>query len=675
MTFLGPLWLAALALAALPVLVHLAFRLRSRRLSLPSLLLFHRLAPRLQARKRLRDRLVLLLRAVLLALVALALARPLLGGLGGGGNAALALVIDNSASMAASARRDGSTRLALACEGAAALLAAMGAGDRAAVLPAVQDGSRDDADRLLGDRARLRSVLDGLRPTEAACSPARALARAAALLAGSSLPRREIHLFTDCQEHEWGVEAGVELPPGVRVLVHRIPGDPPEPDAALVDLRLPGRSVVAGRPLPVRVSLANPGRREAVVTVRLEDDAGQVRSVQVTVPAQGRSELPLALPAPAPGEHWLQVRLSGDALPSDDSGFLAFTSVPPRTVLLLGRRAQFGALPLALAPAADGSLSGLLVQPVEAATLAAALAAKPGPALVCASFPDLTALPWQAVNALRTWVGAGGRLLAQPASAEDRSAPPDWCQVRLEGRLDQAAGVPLLALDPGHRAWRDLVGPDGAVALDARAFKASFLGGSGGLLGSAEGRALLVERPHGRGAVLVSGLAWQRPASDLPLSPAFLAFAQGLALPPSEAADPALLAGEALRLALPGDAQLQVRAVAGTGYAWRGPVSALPPPARAGIYLLEGPRLRQVIAVRAHPGEAAPARVEGGRLPALGGGPQQVMTFSDGAGLVAAWRSQASGFAGWPWLLLLALVVFATEGWLANKPLVAGKPA
>src|SRR3954462_676298 len=109
------MWLWFMPLAALPVVFHLAYRMRRKRVTFPSLVFFQRLEPRLQARRRLRDLLVLLLRCLGIVFVLLALARPLWQGWGGGGAAAIALVIDNSASMAAPAASGGDakqTRLA-----------------------------------------------------------------------------------------------------------------------------------------------------------------------------------------------------------------------------------------------------------------------------------------------------------------------------------------------------------------------------------------------------------------------------------------------------------------------------------------------------------------------------------------------------------------------------------
>ena len=97
MTFLHPLLLAGLAAVAVPILIHLLLRERPRPrpwAAMRWLLAAHREASR---RWRLTNLLLLLLRCLAVALLALAVARPALPGLGGGAH--LVIIVDRSASM------------------------------------------------------------------------------------------------------------------------------------------------------------------------------------------------------------------------------------------------------------------------------------------------------------------------------------------------------------------------------------------------------------------------------------------------------------------------------------------------------------------------------------------------------------------------------------------------
>ena len=101
---LNPLFLSLLPLAALPVAFHLFFRLKRQTRPFPTLMFFHRLDPKLNARRRLREWLILLLRTLLILFLLLALARPVWFGIGKQGTVAVALVIDNSGSMTGTVR-------------------------------------------------------------------------------------------------------------------------------------------------------------------------------------------------------------------------------------------------------------------------------------------------------------------------------------------------------------------------------------------------------------------------------------------------------------------------------------------------------------------------------------------------------------------------------------------
>ena len=88
---------------ALPIIFHLFYRLRRQVREFPSLMFFLRIDPRLSAKRKIHEWLILILRCLFLALLLLALLRPILGNRGSGENVARLVLIDNSGSMAAAA--------------------------------------------------------------------------------------------------------------------------------------------------------------------------------------------------------------------------------------------------------------------------------------------------------------------------------------------------------------------------------------------------------------------------------------------------------------------------------------------------------------------------------------------------------------------------------------------
>src|SRR5438876_12199219 len=77
MTFLAPVFLAGLAALAIPLLVHLIQRERKRVVEFPSLMFLRRIPYQSVRRRRLRNWLLLALRAAALTLIVAAFARPL----------------------------------------------------------------------------------------------------------------------------------------------------------------------------------------------------------------------------------------------------------------------------------------------------------------------------------------------------------------------------------------------------------------------------------------------------------------------------------------------------------------------------------------------------------------------------------------------------------------------
>jgi hypothetical protein len=691
LTLLSPLWAWALPLAGLPVVFHFAWRRRRKRLVLPSLMFFQQIEPRLQARSRLREILVLILRTLLLLAAILALSHPLWQGVGGGGSAAVALVIDDSASMGGPvpAGKAGSdaTRLGLAVDAATALVSALRSGDRAAIVLTVPDPLLPPPE-LTGDRDRLRALLARIRPTQGGSSPGAALATATTLLAAATSPRRDIPIFSDCQAHDWGATGTpTTLPPGTVVTMHRVPAQAAQPDAAVAGVDVGGRAVLSGRPVPLRISLENPGAIDAAVTLSAVDDAGHQQSQAVTVPAHAHRDLPIVLPPSTPGRHWARVWLDGDRFAGDDEAFVAWTTAGRRAVLMVGGARDFGVLPLALAPVPDGSLSGLVPRPCPADALAAALAvADNRPALVVLTWPAAAGLDGGANAALAAYLAHGGRALLVPPAHDPSggAALPAWCGADAEKTEEKAAGNGLAVLDPGDALFRDLVGPDGNVAMGApRAFAAIPLHAADAtthaLLGLADGRPLIVsQRIAGTeggadGVVFTSGLAFSPRWSTLPLSPTFLALAQGFALAaPGDDGVQRLIAGGAAHLppALAGDTVVQVRTVAGAALDWRGPAATLPPFARAGIYTVAavtGTNAADVtIAVRSDPGEGDPVMLDRERVPALAGVTSTSDDLTSPEALVRSWQLARTGLDLLPWLVALAGLALAIEGFIAN---------
>ena len=218
----NPLFLWLLPLAGVPVLFHLFLKLKKKQVLFSSLMFFNLIDPKLSARRKIREWLVLILRMLLIVFLLLAMARPVWRGSGPGGPVALVIVVDNSGSMGAPGR-DGRPKLAASLDAAAALLSGLNSRDLAGIVLTVEDPAATLPDGLVSDKAALKSALAKIEETEATGSVAGALQRALTLLDTTSAASLELHILSDLQNTEWNIlpAAPIALPTGTRLRVHQ----------------------------------------------------------------------------------------------------------------------------------------------------------------------------------------------------------------------------------------------------------------------------------------------------------------------------------------------------------------------------------------------------------------------------------------------------------------------
>ncbi len=675
MTFLAPLMLWLLPLGLLPVVFHLFFRVRRRPRPFSSLLFFLAADPRLSARRRIREWLLLALRCLLLLSLLLALARPVRRGRGRGG-VSLVAVIDNSASMQA-AGPAGESRLARAVA-AATLLCEDGTVSAAALATTVPDAPAAMPPGLTADRARLRAALGSIRTTHASGEPLRTLQAAIGTLRGAIRNFGEVHVFTDFQAVEWEPVFGeLSLPPGIALLMHDV-GDDDDlaGSVSLEALAPPTRPLLAGRPWKVRVRLRNAADADAEVMLNVQTgtSGGQYREA-IKVPARGEREMAVTLPAPAAGEQRVHAWLEGRAAGAASVAWLAIPASEGVEALLVGGAAPHGLLAPALAPDDDGALTGLRVGSVPPEDLAGRLAQAPRPALVATTAEQLSRADVAAP--LQAFLMEGGQALVAPQAGATAPPPslPDWCGMRWDDEFRDESGAEWRVLEADDTLWDELRAADGApLWRGIRVFRAHPLlaDGVAALAGLDARRVLLARRNVGRGSLVVSGVAWDPAWSSLPHKASFVAFAQGLALAgvggftgeQGIAGRP--LAGIAAREtdAPPPDAAIEVLAREGDQGRWQMTPSEARLPARAGIYqLTQGTAVRQM-AVCGDPRESVPRRVRGDNVPALAAVPHQVIRAGSATARQQAVLRLRRGRSLFAPLLLLAITSMLGELWV-----------
>ena len=433
MTFLEGAFLAGLAAAAIPIILHLLNRRKAKVVIFPSLRFLREVESRTARRSRLVERCVLILRVLTLAFLALALARPVFQS-GPRGRASRVYVIDNSMSMGA--RAAGTTALDRSLLLARSLVERMDPGDRGAVLAV--HGDPDGAPALTESRRDLEKDLDAVHLTYRASPLLGAVERALKLLEKETDPVREVCLFSDVQASAFDGAGSVSIPEGMRVLILR-PERPAEPNVTVsrTDVIGDGR----GKRW-VRASLSCSDPTESLARVRFSVGGKPVAERAARVPGGGEAPVSFAVPELPEGLHRAEIRTSEDALLEDNSVELCLAAPEAVNVLVL-RAKPDGAFYVLRALASGGARDGRLKVRVADAAGLLTEDLSPVDVIVVAEPVRLEA---KAAEAVRKFVIEGGGLLLAAGAAElsyvDALASRDVSPVEL-GEIAKAEREPF----------------------------------------------------------------------------------------------------------------------------------------------------------------------------------------------------------------------------------------
>ncbi len=478
--FTNPLLLPGVLLAGAPVVIHLLSRQRASEIPFPSLRFLRLTAERTARRRRLEEVILLLLRALALAVVSLALARPVISGQAGGwggGAVSSVVLLDNTLSMHQEAA--GRPALARAAEAARQVLAGLPAGSRWALwLPSGQP--EDDPLRAVRARPDVaqKEALEGVSGTAAHGDLSTLVRQAAERLREETTAGRELVVLTDGQTAAWEkldeAVAAVGRGSEIRTFVYAAEGAG-KPNVAVESVHLQCRAPLKGEALTVEALLRGYGPRPFNVTMTLYMGGALAARQRVVVPAAGLTAVRFTVPLGQAG--WLEgmVRIDADACVRDNAGFFALEVRDAIRVLLVdGNRSRLKRtrashyLAAALAPLGAGPIRPRTIRP-------AALAREDLGRVDVLFLTDVGRLSEEAVARLKIYVRAGGVLVLIPGEAV---RPAVWNRLlgaetdTLGGLLPTALGAAQdlsgaggrgLALAPGE-AGHPLLAPFAAVA-------------------------------------------------------------------------------------------------------------------------------------------------------------------------------------------------------------------
>jgi len=523
--FLVPAFLAGLVALAVPLLLHLRNKDRDRPLRFPSLMFLQKLPIRTEQRQRITDWPLLLLRAAVLALLALAFARPVLTSRSAASADAQAgatvILLDRSQSMG----YEGVWARAL--DSARAIVNRQGTGDRVALV--AYDDAAEVVQRLTTDKAAVLGALQAIKPLPRGTRLAPALRTGRQVLLDAPFADAELVVVSDLQRASASGIAGVELPTGVRV---RGVAVGPERWSNSVLRTLDARRVASGdrTQLAVKARVFTRGDTASRnVSASLSVNGREANSKSVALAPDGETVITFD-PVPAPdGPVTVRVALTPDQLAADDT----LVAVVPRD----------DALRVSLVASGDVRANetlfferALAIGQAPAVRVDRMPAAPSGEGLARAAvlvFWD--ALP-PASESLTQWVEQGGGLVvvAGRRVATARQSVASFMPAEVDGSADRLSdrGGSLRELRMEHpllAPFRDV--PEALRAVRSLRYpRLTPATGSDVVARFDDGLPAVVEQRMGAGRVVMLALPLDNLLGDFPVQPAYLPFVRQLML-------------------------------------------------------------------------------------------------------------------------------------------------
>jgi hypothetical protein len=565
----NPAMLGWLAVAAVPILIHLLSRRRYREMPWAAMEYLLAAAQRQTRRLLIQQWLLLAIRTLLVALVVLAVAEPYTQRAGSaiapGGHTHRVLVLDGSYSMAY--RPTDKTRFQRAKELARQIVEASPQGD-AFTLVLMSTPPRVVVTTPALEPAEIIREIENLRlPHVAADLPAtiKAIRQVVdrARRENARLDRHEVYFFTDLQRVTWAPklpEAAAaafwdetnELAQTAALLVIDL-GQPLAENLAVTSLRAIDPLMTVGRGVQFEAELRNfGGQARTSQPVELLVDRRRIEQTEVDIAPNGTASVRFAHRFDAPADHAIEVRAPGDALDVDNHRFLAAPVRQAIRVLCVdgrpsGRpfRGAADYLAVALAPQSPRAEHGLVQADVAAE---GAVMDRNLGAYDCVFLCNVAQFTASEARVLDAYLQSGGNLvlfLGDRVSAdrynrelggagEGRATRPHILPARLGAVVDRPP-TPLDPLGYRHPIVQAFRGRGEASLLRTPIFKYYKLtlpegGRATTVLAAANGDPLIVEGPVHRGHVVLvatsADLGVDPPWNGLPVWPSFVPLVQ-----------------------------------------------------------------------------------------------------------------------------------------------------
>lgn len=342
------LMLSGLGAAAVPLVLHLLSRARYRTVDWGAMLFLRGAEAKHRQSTRLNQVLLVLVRMALVALLAVALARPVVRGAwvgqAQGGRVTAAIILDCSASMAF--EENGRSRFELARGAAQQVLAGLRHGDRAFLVLAGQDDQASQDLRVTPELRAIDARLATLRPGHGRGNLVEALQVAWHHLTLHEPFNRQIFIITDRQAAPWQAADGYDPPwrnqpreGAVPTQVFVIPVGSTEADNIVVEsVELLDPPAIRGQPIEVEVRLRNVGPvQRAALPLVLKSGERKLYEAKVNLAPGAAASFRASVKEgfPAAGSQVLTAAVSSTGYTADDRLDSVVEVIDPVRVLIL----------------------------------------------------------------------------------------------------------------------------------------------------------------------------------------------------------------------------------------------------------------------------------------------------------------------------------------------------
>lgn len=343
MTFGNLIMLVGLAGVGVPLVLHLLSRARYRSVDWGAMMFLVGTDRRQRRSRRVRQWLLLSLRMLLVALVALAMSRPRMGGAASGGaeSVAAVLVLDRSASMGV--KENERTRMEAAKTAAIEILKQLDRHDEVTLLTT---GDLSPAAGPSSDLPSLARQVADMEPADGSADMVQALERAADVLRTSGAARRDIYLVTDRQRGNWdGISPAwaqawrkrLDSAPGTRVRLLVAPvGGEETANVSVESFTATQRPAVVNQPVEMEVCVRNYGLAPvAEVPLRVKEDWRTLFATTVSVAPKSQAVVRTQVTFGKTGTRVVSASVENPGYVDDNLREMAVQVQPPTRVLLV----------------------------------------------------------------------------------------------------------------------------------------------------------------------------------------------------------------------------------------------------------------------------------------------------------------------------------------------------